>query len=55
MLVLEGLIGLHRTVQLHLQNYWLGHRLELLETEWFSRFPHFLQFKSDFGNKEFMI
>ena len=28
MLVLEGLIGLHRTVQLQLlQHYWLGHRL----------------------------
>ena len=23
--------------------------------EWSSRFPHFLQFKSEFGNKEFMI
>ena len=30
-LVLEGLVGLHRTVQLQLlQHYWLGHRLELL-------------------------
>ena len=30
-LVLEGLIGLHRTVQLQLlQHYWLGHRLGLL-------------------------
>ena len=30
-LVLEGLIGLHRTVQLQLlQRYWLGHRLGLL-------------------------
>ena len=29
--VLEGLIGLHRTVQLQLfQHYWLGHRLGLL-------------------------
>ena len=28
-LVLEGLVGIHRTVQL-LQNYWSGHRLELL-------------------------
>ena len=28
MLVLEGLVGLHRTVQL-LQRYWLGHRLGL--------------------------
>ena len=27
MLVLKGLVGLHRTVQL-LQCYWLGHRLE---------------------------
>ena len=27
-LVLEGLIGLHRNVQL-LQHYWLGHRLGL--------------------------
>ena len=26
--VLEGLVGLHRTIQL--QHYWLGHRLELL-------------------------
>ena len=23
--------------------------------EWFSGFPYFLQFKSEFGNKEFMI
>ena len=31
MLVLEGLIGLHRTIQLQLlQHYWLGHRLRLL-------------------------
>ena len=30
-LVLEGLIGLHRTIQFQLlQHYWLGHRLELL-------------------------
>ena len=30
-LVLEGLVGLHRTVQLQfLQHYWLGHRLGLL-------------------------
>ena len=30
-LVLEGLVGLHRTVQLQLlQRYWLGHRLGLL-------------------------
>ena len=29
-LVLEGLIGLHRTVQLQLQHYWLGHKLGLL-------------------------
>ena len=31
MLVLQGLVGLHRTVQLQLlQHYWLGHRLGLL-------------------------
>ena len=31
MLVLEGLVGLHRTIQLKLlQHYWLGHRLGLL-------------------------
>jgi len=30
-LVLEGVIGLNRTIQLHhLQHYWLGHRLGLL-------------------------
>ena len=30
-LVLEGLIGLHRTIQFQLlPHYWLGHRLELL-------------------------
>ena len=29
-LVLKGLVGLHRTIQLHLlQHYWLGHRLVL--------------------------
>ena len=31
MLVLKGLVGLHRTIQLQLlQCYWLGHRLRLL-------------------------
>ena len=37
-LVLEGLVGLHRTVQLPLlQHYWLGHRLGLLcDIEWFA-------------------
>jgi len=36
-LVLEGLVGLHRTVQLQLfQPYWLGHRLGLLYIEWFA-------------------
>ena len=35
MLVLKGLVGLHRTVQLQLlQHYWSGHRLELLDIEW---------------------
>ena len=37
MLVLEGLVGLHRRVQLQpLQRYWSGHRLGLLHTEWFA-------------------
>ena len=37
MLVLEGLVRLHRTVQLQLlQCYWLGHRLGLLYIEWFA-------------------
>ena len=37
MLVLEGLVGLHRTVQLQLlQRYWSGHRLEWFDTEWFT-------------------
>ena len=36
-LVLKGLVGLYRTVQLQLlQHYWLGHRLELLCIEWFA-------------------
>ena len=29
-LVLEGLVGHHRTIQLQLKHYWLGHRLGLL-------------------------
>ena len=37
MLVLESVVGLHRTVQLQLlQHYWLGHRLGLRDIEWFS-------------------
>ena len=37
MLVLEGLVGLHRTIQLQLlQHYWSGHRLGLLDIEWFA-------------------
>ena len=38
MLVLEGLVSLHRSVQLQLlQRYWLGNRLGLLcDTEWFA-------------------
>ena len=37
MLLLEGLVGLHRTVQLQLlQHYWLGLRLGLLYIEWFA-------------------
>ena len=35
MLVLKGLVGLHRTVQLQLlQCYWLGHRLDYCDIEW---------------------
>ena len=34
MLVLEGLIGLHRTIQLQLlEHYWLGHRLGYCDGE----------------------
>ena len=37
MLVLEGLVGLHRTVQLQLlQHYWSGRRLGLMCIEWFA-------------------
>ena len=37
MLVLKGLIGLHRIVQLQLlQHYWLGHRLDYRDIEWFA-------------------
>ena len=37
MLVLKGLVGLHRIIQLQLlQRYWLGHRLDYSDTEWFA-------------------
>ena len=37
MLVLKGLVGLHKTVQLQLlQHYWLGHRLANCDFEWFA-------------------
>ena len=36
-LVLEGLVGLHRTIQLHLlQHYWLRRRLDYCDIEWFA-------------------
>ena len=36
-LVVEGLVGLPRTIQLQLlQHYWLGHRLGYCATEWFA-------------------
>ena len=36
-LVLEDLVGLHRTVQLQLfQHYWLGHNLDYCDIEWFA-------------------
>ena len=39
MLVLEGLVGLHRTIQLQLlqpQPYWLGIDLDYCDIEWFA-------------------
>ena len=37
MLVLKGLVGLHRTVQLQLlQHYWLGIGLDYHDIEWFA-------------------
>ena len=37
MLVLKGLVGLYRTVQLQpLQGYLLGHRLGYCDIEWFA-------------------
>ena len=37
MLVLKGLVGLHRTIQLQLlQHYWLGHDLNYCDIEWFA-------------------
>ena len=37
MLVLKGLVGLHRTVQLQLlQCYWLGQGLDYCDIEWFA-------------------
>ena len=37
MLVLEGLVGLHRTAQLQfLQSYWSGQDLDYCDIEWFT-------------------
>ena len=37
MLVLEGLVGLHRTVKIQLlQYYWSGHIFGLCDIEWFA-------------------
>ena len=37
MLVLEGLVGIHRTVQLQIpQQYWSGIDLEYCDIEWFA-------------------
>ena len=45
MLVLEGLVGLHRTIQLQLLCcYCLGNRLELLCSEWFALETNILSF-----------
>ena len=37
-LVIEGLVGLHKTIQLQLlQHYWLGHTdLDYCDIEWFA-------------------
>ena len=36
-LVLKGLVGLHRTIQLQLlQRYWLGIDLDYCDIEWFA-------------------
>ena len=36
-LILEGLIGLHRTIQLQLlQHYWSEHPLDYCDIEWFA-------------------
>ena len=37
MLVIEGLVGLHRTIQCQLlQHYWLGIDLDYCDIEWFA-------------------
>ena len=37
MLALKGLVGLHRTIQLHLlQHYWSGTDLDYHNIEWFA-------------------
>ena len=37
MLVLKGIVGVYRTIQLQLlQRYWAGHRLDYRDIEWFS-------------------
>ena len=37
MLLLKGLVGLHRTIQLQLlQHYWLGIALDYCDIEWFA-------------------
>ena len=37
MLILEFLVGFHRTVQIQLlQHYWLGHRLGYCDIGWFA-------------------
>ena len=35
-LVLKGLVGLHRTVQLQLRHYWLGIDLDYCDIQWFA-------------------
>ena len=47
MLILKGLVGLHRTIRLQLLQ--CGVDLDYCDIEWSSDFPHFLLFKSEFG------
>ena len=53
MLVLKGLVGLHRTGTLGLKS--MGHCLWVLVVKGLVGLHRTIQLKSEFGNKEFMI